>query len=100
MPGKSLLSDLIAAHTVYRYVGPGYLMGVPARDLTASDLLEVREREGVTRAVIEASGIYEPISAAEVPPFCGAPTGEGGRCKRRVERWGERCYQHQGVEIL
>jgi len=99
MAGKSLPSETIAAHTVYRYVGPGFLMGVPARDLTAADLLEVREREGVTRAVIEASGIYEPISAAEVPPFCGAPMGDGGRCKRRVACWGERCYQHEGVEL-
>ena len=99
MPGRNQPSGPIEPHTVYRYVGPGYLMAVPARNLTAADLLEVREREGVTRAVIEASGIYEPISAAEVLPFCGALTGDGGRCKRRVEEWGQRCYQHQGVEL-
>ena len=78
----------------YKYLGPGYLASVPARDLTAADLVEVGEREGITREEIEASGVYEAVDVVEVEPFCGAPTEKDGRCRRRVARWGARCYQH------
>jgi len=70
-------------------------MGIPARNLTAADLVEVEDREGVTREEIEKSGLYEAVDVTEVEPFCGAPTGDGGRCRRRVGQWGERCYQHK-----
>ena len=53
------MSDHTEELTEYRYIGPGYLNGVPARDLTVSDILEVYDREGITREQIEASGIYE-----------------------------------------
>ena len=86
------------AHILYRYLGPGYMMCVPARDLTAADILEVVEREGITLEEIEASGLYEAVSLVEVQPFCGAPTRDGGRCRRWVAQWGEYCYQHQEVD--
>lgn len=92
MDGRNLPRELIEAHMVYRYVGPGYLMGVPARDLTAADLLEVREREGVSRAEIEATGIYEPMNLIEIEPFCGV---EG--CREPVGEWGEHCGAHRGA---
>jgi len=44
---------------VLRWVGPGWLMAVPARDLTEEDLREIWQREGIERAVIEGSGFYE-----------------------------------------
>lgn len=98
MPGRSPLSAAIAAHTVYKYIGEGrFMMSVPARDLTAADLLEILEREGITHQDVEASGLYIPVVCMEIEPFCGAPTAAGGRCKRTVSAWGERCYQHQEV---
>jgi hypothetical protein len=98
MPGKSPLSGPTAAHTVYKYVGDGrFIMSVPARDLTAADLLEFLDREGITHQDVEASGLYLPVERFEIIPFCGAPTATGGRCKRQVSAWGERCYQHQEV---
>lgn len=99
MPGNGLPKWVIAAHTVYRYIGKGrYLMAVPARDLTAADLADVQEREGITRATIEASGIYEPVRLVEVAPFCGAALEDGGRCWEPVARWGDRCGKHGRVE--
>lgn len=95
MADESQLSDLIDAHTVFRYQGPGYMMGVPARDLTGQDLVDVLEREHISRAMIEASGLYRKVELVEVAPFCGAPLPNGGRCRRRVTDWGKRCYQHQ-----
>lgn len=44
---------------VYRYTGPGYVVGIPARDLTEQDLQEIEAREGITRELVEASGLYE-----------------------------------------
>lgn len=95
MNDKQQTNEAIAWHTVYRYVGPGYLNAVPTRDLTGADLVEVQEREGIGRAEIEASGLYVAVDAVEVEPFCGAPRADGGRCKRKVARWGLRCYQHE-----
>lgn len=60
--GVENLPDGNDTHIRYKYRGPGYLMGVPARDLTATDLLEVLEREGVTAAEIGASRAYEEIA--------------------------------------
>jgi hypothetical protein len=92
------VSESIAPHTVYKFVGEAgqYLHAVPARDLTGADLVEVEEREGITAEEIECCGLYERVDWYEVPPFCGAPTGAGGRCRRRVEQWGQRCWQHIG----
>ena len=81
----------------YRYIGPGYMNGVPARDLYPADIADVERREHITRAQIEASGIYEPMETAEVKPFCGAPLVGSGRCKREVAAWGMRCWQHLEV---
>jgi hypothetical protein len=94
MDGKNHTSGPIDPFTVFKYVGPGYVNAVPARDLTAADLLELRERECITRQQIEASGIYEAVELSEVAPFCGAELGDGRRCRRKVSRWGMRCYQH------
>jgi len=83
----------------YRYIGHGaYLMGVPARDLSAADLLEVEEREAITAAAIEASGLYEPARWQEVQPFCGAVV-DGRRCWRAVVEWGARCEEHKQEEV-
>lgn len=95
MRDEHLLKEFIEKHTIFKYIGPGHIMGIPARDLIEADLAEIEEREGITRQVIEASGLYEPVDVAEVEPFCGAPIGNGGRCSRKVQQWGERCYQHK-----
>jgi len=79
----------------YRYIGPGYLNGVPARDLTAADIIEVHDREGITRDQIEASGIYEWVRWVEIKPFCGARMANGQRCRQRVPEWGDLCRQHR-----
>lgn len=98
MPGKSPLSGPTAAHTVYKYVGDGrFVMSIPARDLTAADLLDILDREGITHRDVEASGLYLPVVRMEIESFCGAPTAAGSRCKRKVSAWGERCHQHQEV---
>ena len=95
MPGNGLPRQIFDAHIRFRYLGPGYLMGVPARDLTAADLIDVLEREGVTAAEIEASGAYEPVNLVEVQPFCGAALANGGRCWEPVACWGDRCEEHK-----
>ena len=95
MPGNGLPKWVIDAHIRYRYIGKGrYLMAVPARDLTAADLIDVLEREGITRGTIEASGIYEPVWLVEIAPFCGAALEDGGRCWEPVACWGNRCEEH------
>jgi len=92
------VSETIKSATVFRYVGDGaYAMGVPARDLTRFDLVEIEQREGITEADVERTGLYVVVEVVEVKPFCGAETASGGRCKRTVGAWGERCYQHQEV---
>ena len=93
MLGKSRKSDLTAAFTAYRYIGPGYVVGIPARDLTEADLVAIEKREHITREHVEASGIYEPVAFIEVHPFCGAPT-DWGRCRALVDEWGQRCPDH------
>lgn len=97
MPDEHLPSELIDVYMAYKYIGKGaFIMGVPARDLSEADLAEVLDREGITRAEIEASGLYVPAGQDEVKPFCGEPTAAGGRCSRKVSAWGERCHQHGG----
>jgi len=49
------------SEVVLEYLGTGWVMGVPARDLTERDLDEVREREGITRDEIEGSGLYRVV---------------------------------------
>ena len=93
MPGKSQQSESTEIGTVYRYIGPGYVMGLPARDLTEADVQDVEQREHITREDIESSGIYEPVEFAEVRPFCGAETDQG-RCRELVAEWGQRCPDH------
>lgn len=98
MPNERRLSALIEKHTAYRYIAAGaYVVGIPARDLTEADLAEILEREGLTRDDVEASGLYERLAQVEVEPFCGAELEGGRRCRRKVGRWGERCYQHEEV---
>lgn len=90
------MNELIDAHITFRWVGRGvqFLNGVPARDLTDADLLEIEEREGITETEIERCGLYARAELAEVEPFCGAETDAGGRCRRVVAAWGEHCWQH------
>lgn len=90
------VNETIGPHITYRFIGaPGqYLNAVPARDLVGADLVELEAREGITAADIERSGLYEPVDWVEVAPFCGAETTDGGRCRREVGEWGERCWQH------
>lgn len=87
--------EMEAAHVIFAYIGPGKMPGVPARDLYADDLLDLEEREGIGREVLEVSPAYIPARFFEVEPFCGAPTADGGRCRRPVKEWGDRCFQHQ-----
>jgi len=91
------VSGLIDAHITFRWVGRGtaHLNAVPARDLTDADLLELEMREGITETEIERCGLYERVELAEVEPFCGAETDASTRCRRGVEAWGERCWQHR-----
>jgi len=83
---------------IYKFIGPAgaYVMALPARDLTGADVVGA-EREHITVAMIEGCGLYVKAEFVEVRPFCGAATVEGGRCRRGVEEWGQRCYQHQEV---
>jgi len=46
--------------TAVRYVGPGYLLGVPARDLTVGDWDALTN---VQRSAVRWSGIYEVVVA-------------------------------------
>lgn len=93
------MKDLTEKHIVFRWIGHSgsYLNAVPSRDLTAEDLVELEDREGIDSADIELSGLYELVSMSEIASFCGAETEEGGRCRRPVQRWGLRCWQHQEV---
>ena len=49
--------------TAVRYVGPGYLLGVPARDLTADEWGALTD---VQRSAAGWSGIYEFVAAEQV----------------------------------
>jgi len=91
---------LTALHIAYRWIGPpdAYLNAVPSRDLTGADLVGLEEREGITAAVILQSGLYEPAELTEVAPFCGAATEDGRHCRRLVQSWGQRCWQHKEAE--
>jgi len=95
------VSESTGCYTVYRYVGPGWLNGVPARDLLPADLAELADREGIDEAAIVASGLYEVEDVVEVAPFCGAelsgilPDLQLQRCQEPVAQWGERCEGHR-----
>jgi len=106
------VSEPTGSYTVFRYVGPGWLNGCPARDLLPADLLELAEREGIGVESIMRSGLYVVDEAFEVLPVCGAPVGGaqhavpvrvgdaavgGARCRAPVKVWGERCEEHAGV---
>lgn len=45
--------------TVVRYVGPGYLLGVPARDLSVGEWDALTD---VQRSAVGWSGIYEVVA--------------------------------------
>jgi hypothetical protein len=90
------VSEPTGSYTVYRYVGPGYLNGCPARDLLPADLVELARREGIVLEEIEASGLYVAEEQIEITPFCGAPA-EGARCQEAVDAWGDRCPEHVGM---
>ena len=87
----------------YKYIGhrdasghpSQFVMGIPARDLYPADIISMMQNQGVTRHDIEVSGIYEPVNLAEIAPMCGATLQDGGTCKRAVESWGRRCWQHK-----
>jgi len=61
--GTASLREGLTERVVFEYVGPGYVMGVPARDLTEGDLVEVREREGIGVDVVEGCGLYVRVEA-------------------------------------
>ena len=92
MDGRNQQSESIGVGMVYRYVGLGYVVGIPARDLTEADLAELAEREGITRKQVEATGIYEPVEYVEVQPFCSEPD-----CEAAVANWGDKCSKHLEV---
>ena len=46
--------------TAVRYVGPGYLLGVPARDLSVGEWDALSD---VQRSAVGWSGIYEVVAA-------------------------------------
>jgi hypothetical protein len=77
-------------------------MGVPARDLTHGDLLDVAEREGVPLAQllqqVESCGLYVRDEYVDVTPVCGAligPPGSRQRCQVAVDDWVDRCERHR-----
>lgn len=76
--------------------GYPYIMGVPARDLTAADLLELAE-QGRKREALLRTGLYAATDELEIRPFCGYPKEDGSPCRRTVPAWGERCWQHREV---
>lgn len=51
------------ARTALRYLGDksSYIIGVPARDLTMTDLVNIRRETGMGRRDLAASRLYEPI---------------------------------------
>lgn len=99
------MNEPIAIYIEFRYIGEGaFLNGVPARDLTGMDLVDVEAREGIGPEVIAACGLYERVKTVEVAPFCGAvlryaeaatQDGPAERCREPVEEWGQRCEVHQ-----
>lgn len=100
------MKDRIESFMEYKYVGGhdasghplGYITGLPARDLWPDDVLCALENQGITQADIDASLLYESVYLAEVAPMCGAELADGGECKRPVEEWGQRCWQHKDTE--
>lgn len=46
-----------------KYLGPGYIVGVPARDLTDEDLSEL---DGLTPDELVAGGLYAAVGAKPV----------------------------------
>lgn len=90
------MSEPTGSCTVFRYVGPGWLNGCPARDLLPADLVELAEREGIGVEAIVRSGLYVVEESFEMYPFCGAPV-EGARCRAPVAAWGDRCDAHRGM---
>ena len=89
--------------------GKGWVMGIPARDLMPLDLVEIEEREGISREDVLATGLYVEEAWGEGGAFCGQilrTTSEGGakedglgfgegRCREPVEQWGDRCEDHK-----
>jgi len=47
-----------------RYVGKGYLLGVPARDLDEEDILELEIKGWFTEELIR-TGLYAPLEPSE-----------------------------------
>ena len=83
-------------YTELTYIGKAgqYIMGVPARDLTPMDLAAVVDAGIATKSDLIRSGLYVGVEDIEIQPFCGARTVDGGVCKRAVDYWGYRCWQH------
>ena len=70
-----------------------YIMGVPARDLDSTDLMQLAST-GFDRETLLHSGLYAETSELEVHPFCGVQTESGEPCQRPVDAWGDHCWQH------
>ena len=49
---------------VLRYIGKGYLLGVPARDLDEEDILEL-ETKGWSPEELIQTGLYAPMESSE-----------------------------------
>jgi len=47
-----------------RYIGKGYLLGVPARDLDAEDILEL-ETKGWSPEELIRTGLYAPMEPSQ-----------------------------------
>lgn len=65
--------------TLYKYLGGGALANVPARDITEADVEEFAEvwlENGITEAVILASGLYEKPKAEQPKTKKAAKDGE------------------------
>lgn len=90
--------------SVLKYLGHNgypFVIGIPARDLTQADLNDLA-LAGLSKTDVLDTSLYIEVIVGEVfgpSPFCGAPTAAGGRCRRTVSAWGERCYQHPDQEV-
>lgn len=104
---KQRRSRTVGPGTVLKYLGQDgspYVIGIPARDLTEADLVEL-DGQGIAQLQVLATGLYVEVTEGldgdplfGPGPFCGArltPPGlEAQRCRARVKEWGERCEEH------
>lgn len=89
---------------VFKYLGNKdgfpWVVNIPARDLDWDDIMYLEMERNISTDDIMDTGLYldmglgEPKSVYGPEPFCGAVKADGTRCKRKVEEWGMRCWQH------